>query len=142
MKKSVVIKWYNAERWCYTHHLKIFAKIIYHCIQIVFGCTIPPQAVLENGVDLPHFHGIVIHHNTFIGAGTLIYQNVTIGGGQGGQHIIGKNCLIGAGAVILGDIKIGNNVNIGANAVVLSDVPDNCTIVGVPGRIVKGGKEE
>ena len=68
----------------------------------------------------------------------LLYQNVTLGGRNGkGGPIIGKNCIIGAGACVLGEITIGDNVNIGANAVVLEDVPENCTVVGVPAKIVK-----
>lgn len=51
--------------------------------------------------------------------------------------MIGKHCVIGAGACVLGEITIGDNVKIGANAVVLTDIPDNCTVVGVPGKIVK-----
>ena len=138
MKKySVVIKWYRAERWCYTHHLKIISKLLYHTIQLLFGCTIPPSAKLEEGVDIPHFHGIVIHHKTVVGKSTLIYQNVTFGGVNGkGGPTIGANCVIGCGACVLGEVNIGDNVKIGANAVVLKDVPNNCTVVGVPGRVV------
>lgn len=60
-------------------------------------------------------------------------------GGVNGRHgpDIGKNCIIGAGAVILGDIKVGDNCKIGANAVILKDIPSNSTVVGIPGRIVK-----
>ena len=138
MKKSVVIKWYRVERWCYIHRLKIIATVLYRAMQLLFGCTIPPSAVLEEGVDIPHFHGIVIHHKSVVGSGTLIYQNVTLGGrnGQGGPTI-GNNCIIGCGACVLGEIHIGNNVKIGANAVVLENIPDNCTVIGIPGRISK-----
>ena len=89
-------------------------------------------------MNIAHFHGIVIHHKSTIGDNTVIYQNVTLGGrnGKPGPRV-GKNCVIGAGACILGDIEIGNNVNIGANAVVLENIPDNCTAVGVPARIIK-----
>ena len=137
-KYSVVIKWYRVMRWCYTHHMRIIAKLLYHTIQLLFGCTIPPSAVLEEGVDIPHFHGIVIHHRSTVGKYTKIYQNVTLGGvkGQGGPTI-SDNCVIGCGACVLGEIHIGNNVKIGANAVVLKDVPDGCTVVGVPAQIVK-----
>lgn len=64
-------------------------------------------------------------------------------GGRNGESgpCVGKNCVIGAGACILGNIKIGDNVNIGANAVVLEDIPDNCTAVGVPARIIKHNEE-
>lgn len=134
---SVVIKWYRVERWCYVHHLKIVAKVIYHVMQLLFGCTIPPSAVLEEDVDIPHFHGIVIHHNSVVGKSTKIYQNVTLGGRNGkGGPTIGSNCIIGCGACVLGEIHIGDNVKIGANAVVLKDVPDGCTVVGVPGQVV------
>lgn len=137
-KVSVVIKWYKAERFFYNHNMRIVAQLIFHIMQILFSCSIPYSAELEDGVNIGHFHGIVIHQKSKIGANTLIYQNVTLGGrnGQGGPTI-GKNCIIGAGACILGQITIGDNVSIGANAVVIEDVPDNCTVVGVPARIVK-----
>lgn len=136
-KEFIAIKFYKAERWCYTHNLKLFAKIIYHLMQILLGCTIPYSALLEEGVNIAHFHGIVIHQNSKIGAKTIIYQNVCIGGRNGsGGAIIGQNCILGAGSCVLGNIKIGNNVKIGANAVVLKDIPDNCTAVGVPAQIV------
>lgn len=137
-KKSIVIKYYKVENWFYRHKMKIFAKIVYHLIQLLFGCTIPYSVELEDGVNIAHFHGIVLHQNTKIGKGTVIYQNVCIGGRNGkGGAIIGNNCILGAGCCILGKIKIGNNVRIGANSVVLEDIPDNNTVVGIPGKIVK-----
>lgn len=139
-KISVAIKWYRLARFFYLHKMRFVAQIIYHIMQIVFGCSIPYSSELGPGVNIGHFHGIVIHQKSHIGANTLIYQNVTLGGrnGKGGPDV-GENCVIGAGACILGEIKVGNNVNIGANAVVLEDVPDNCTVVGVPARVVKRG---
>ena len=102
------------------------------------GCSIPPQVVMEKGVNIAHFHGIVIHPDTIIKKGTMIYQNVTLGGRNGETGIrIGENCRIYANACILGKITIGDNVSIGANAVVLSDCPDNATVVGIPGKVVK-----
>lgn len=90
------------------------------------------------GVNFGHPIGIVIHQDAIIGENTLIYQNVTIGRKDRTSQKcpkIGCNCVIGAGACILGDIKIGNNVTIGANAVVVSNVPDNSTAIGVPALI-------
>lgn len=137
-KESIVIKFYKIERWFYVHKMKILAKIVYHLIQILFGCTIPYSTILEKGVNIAHFHGIVIHQKTKIGKGSIIYQNVCVGGRNGkGGAIIGENCILGTGCCILGEIKIGNNVKIGANAVVLEDIPDNCTVVGIPAKIVK-----
>lgn len=137
-KYSAVIKWYRFERWLYCHKLRHIAILVYHLIQLIFGCTIPPSVVLEKGVDIPHFHGIVIHQDTYVGQGTVIYQNVTIGGRNGEcAIIIGKNCIISAGACILGKIVVGDNVKIGANAVVLNDIPDNSMAVGIPARIIR-----
>lgn len=136
-KESIAIKFYRISRWFYFHKMKLLAHIIYHLMQITLGCTIPYSAELEEGVIIAHFHGIVIHQDSKIGEKTIIYQNVCIGGRNGKTGaIIGKNCLLGAGCCILGDIKIGNNVKVGANAVVLEDIPDNCTVIGVPAKIV------
>lgn len=137
---GIATKCYYLENWFYRHHMKIMANIIYRFMQIILGCTIPPSCDIEKGCDIAHWHGIVFNHILHIGSGTIIYQNVTLGGLKG-KHgpIIGHNCIIGAGAVILGEVKIGDNVHIGANAVVLKDIPDNCTAVGVPAKIVKQG---
>jgi serine O-acetyltransferase len=107
-------------------------------MQILLGCTIPYTCEIEKDVEIAHFHGIVFNHKLKIGEGSVIYQNVTLGGinGQFGP-IIGKNCIIGAGAVILGEVVIGDGAKIGANAVVLKDIPAHTTAVGVPAKIVK-----
>ena len=137
MKKNngIVMKFYRMERWCYLHHLYILAKIIYRYIYLQFNCQIPYTTIIEEDVEIVHGIGIVLHQNSVIGGGTKIYQNVTIGNAKG--PIVGRNCIIGAGACLLGNIKIGNNCSVGANAVVLNDVPDNCTVVGIPGRVVR-----
>lgn len=83
-----------------------------------------------------HLNGIIISHHAKIGADCIIHQQVTIGEVDGKAAVIGDNVMIGAGAKIIGPVKIGNNVKIGANAVVVKDVPDNCTAVGCPARII------
>jgi len=72
-----------------------------------------------------------------IGPNCLIFQQITIGARGGGIPVIGGNVDIGAGAKIIGNVNIGNHVRIGANSVVLESVPDNCTVVGIPARIIK-----
>jgi len=81
-------------------------------------------------------NGIIISHYAKIGRNCQIHQRVTIAEDNRESAIIGDNCFIGAGAVIIGGVTIGNNVKIGANSVVTKDIPDNCTVVGAPARIV------
>ena len=83
---------------------------------------------------LPHgLNGIIVSHFAKIGANVTIHQQVTIAQGPNKTAAtIGNNCLIGAGAKIIGEVTIGDNVKIGANAVVVKDIPSNCIAVGVP----------
>lgn len=102
------------------------------------GGYIGPDAVIEGELSLPHgLHGIFISRYARIGSGCWIYQNVTIGEVNRKAPVIGENCLIGAGAVIIGGIKIGSNVKIGAGAVVSTDIPSGSTVVPQPVRIIE-----
>ena len=102
------------------------------------GGYIGPDTVFMGVPELPHgLHGIFVSRFAVIGEDCRIYQNVTIGEVNRKTPIIGRNCLIGAGAIVLGDIKIGENVKIGAGAVVSTDIPDNCTVVSQPIRIIE-----
>lgn len=83
-----------------------------------------------------HLNGIIVSHKAVIGTNCTIFQQVTIAEKNGKAATIGNNVLIGAGAKILGNVKIGNGAKIGANAVVVHDVPDNCTAVGCPAKII------
>lgn len=103
------------------------------------GGYIGPDTVIKNDLSLPHgLHGIFISRYAEIGENCCIYQNVTVGEVDRKAPVIGDNCLIGAGAVIIGDIKIGNHVRIGAGAVVNTNVPDGCTVVSQPMRMIEG----
>lgn len=88
--------------------------------------------------SLPHgLHGVYISRYASIGENCRIYQNVSIGEVNHKAPCIGDNCLIGAGAVMIGNIRIGDNVKIGAGAVVSSDIPDNCTVVPQPPCVIE-----
>lgn len=106
-----------------------------------YGIEIHPGAQIGKGFFIDHGHGVVIGETAIIGDNVTLYQGVTLGGTgkeQGKRHpTIGNNVMIGSGAKVLGNITIGDNCKIAAGAVVLHDVPANCTVVGVPGRVVK-----
>lgn len=101
------------------------------------GTHIGYGAKFETCPIFPHgLYGIIVSHNAVIGSDVTIFHHVTIGEGTGGAPTIGKNCLIGAGAKIVGGIHIGDNVKIGANCVVVEDIPDNSTVVMNKPRII------
>jgi len=113
-------------------------------IRIIFSCDIPSTVKFGENLKLPHLAlGVVIHPRCEIGSDCKIYQNVTIGS-RNGSHppTIGNNVLIGAGAVILGEITIGNNVKIGANAIVVKDVPDNAVVMGPAAQVIGGLQDD
>lgn len=116
----------------------IFRKIQWKLASIIHSFDIPYNIDLS-GVYLCHRgFGIVINPMARIGKGSVIQNSVTIGEMDGSHKCpnIGKNVFFGCHATILGDIRIGDNVKIGAGAVVIHDVPDNCTVVGVPAKVV------
>ena len=107
------------------------------------GGYIGREAVIEGIPVLPHgIHGIYISRYARIEKDCRIYQNVTIGEVDGKAPHIGRGCVIGAGAEIVGGITIGDNVKIGAGAVVSKDVPNDCTVVAQPIRIIRKGLVE
>ncbi len=107
----------------------------------ITGIEIHPGAKISKGLFIDHGMGVVIGETTEIGENVTLFQGVTLGGTgkeKGKRHpTLGNNVVAGAGAKILGNITVGNNVNVGANAVVIRDVPDDSTVVGVPGRVAK-----
>ncbi|MBR4965265.1 MAG: serine O-acetyltransferase, partial [Lachnospiraceae bacterium] len=105
------------------------------------GIEIHPGAVIGEGLFIDHGTGVIIGETTIIGNNVTLYQGVTLGG-TGKEHgkrhpTIKDNVMISAGAKVLGSFTVGENSKIGAGSVVLAEVPPNCTVVGVPGRIVK-----
>lgn len=105
------------------------------------GIEIHPGAVIGKGFFIDHGSGVIIGETTIIGDNVTLYQGVTLGGTgkeTGKRHpTLCDNVMVSAGAKILGSFTIGENSKIGAGSVVLEEVPPNCTVVGVPGRIVK-----
>lgn len=126
--------------WLYLKKMPIFARLISQFNRFLTGIEIHPGAKIGKGLFIDHGSGVVIGETTEIGDYVTVYQGVTLGGTgkeKGKRHpTIGDNVLISAGAKILGSITIGNNVKVGAGSVVLNPVPDNCTVVGIPGKII------
>ena len=110
---------------------------------VVAAADIPLNAQIAGGLNMPHPNGIVIHPNAKIGPNCLLMQQVTLGvlTGKEGAPELGYHVDVGAGAKILGPVKIGDGAKIGANAVVLSDVPAGAVAVGVPARILPRSSE-
>ena len=136
--QSIIL--YRFSHWLNKLNIRFLPRLISHFARFFTGIEIHPAAQIGTGVFIDHGMGVVIGETAKIGDYSLIYQGVTLGGtgkGSGKRHpTIGKNVVIGAGAKVLGNLNIGNNVRIGAGSVLLRDVPSNCTVVGIPGKIV------
>ena len=136
---------YRFGRWRYTVRPALLRKffslqyrIAFKFIQVITGIELPCEAIIGDNFVIDHFGGIIISGFAQIGNNCRIRNGVVIGlqrTGESRAPLIGDNVDIGAGAKLLGPIRIGNNVLIGANAVVISDVPHNCIAVGVPARV-------
>jgi len=132
--------------WLYRHHIPFIPRCISQTSRFFTGIEIHPGAKIGKGLFIDHGMGVVIGETSEIGDNVTIFQGATLGGTgkeKGKRHpTIGDNTIVSAGAKILGSIEIGKNVIIGAGAVVIKSVPDNVTVVGVPGKIVKVGGEK
>ncbi|MBE6458291.1 MAG: serine O-acetyltransferase [Alphaproteobacteria bacterium] len=134
-----------------THYLwkkgwRLLARVLSQIARFLTGVEIHPGARIGNSFFIDHGMGVVIGETSEIGNNVTLYHGVTLGGAtvfnKNGKNTskrhptLGNDVIVGAGAQILGPIKIGNNCKVGANAVVLKDVDDNQTVVGVPAHKV------
>jgi len=122
------------------YHLPLFPRLLSQITRALTGIEIHPGARIGTGVFIDHGMGVVIGETAEIGNRCLLYQGVTLGGTgkeNGKRHpTLAENVVIGAGAKVLGAIKVGANTRIGAGSVVVRDVEANSTVVGIPGRVV------
>ncbi|NML17516.1 serine O-acetyltransferase [Azohydromonas caseinilytica] len=130
-------KLYYLSHYLYLKKIPVLPKLIELMIRFFFHASIPYQADIGPGVSFGHRQGIMMGKRVKVGQRCKIRHQVTIAGGKGGGAVIGDDVQIGAGAKIIGAIRIGNRVRIGANAVVVKDVPDDATVVGIPARVVR-----
>ncbi len=128
---------HRLKRW----HIPLIPRAISQMARLLTGIEIHPVAKIGTGFFIDHGMGVVIGETAEIGDHVTLFQGVTLGGTgkeRGKRHpTLGNHVVVGAGAKILGGIKIGDHVKVGANSVVLKSVPANSTVIGVPARVIK-----
>jgi serine O-acetyltransferase len=136
---------YRVAHWLKTHGVPFFPRLLSQIARWLTGIEIHPSAKIGRGFFIDHGMGVVIGETAEVGDYVTLFQGVTLGGTgkeRGKRHpTLGNHVVVGAGAKILGGIKIGDNVKIGANSVVLKSVPPNSTVIGIPARIIKSEGE-
>ena len=122
-------------------HVPLIPRLVSQFSRFLTGIEIHPRAQIGRRFFIDHGSGVVIGETSEIGDDVLLYQGVTLGGTgaeKGKRHpTVGNRVVMGTGAKVLGNIRIGDNVKIGAGSVVVHSVPDNSTVVGIPGRVVR-----
>ena len=136
--QALVLHRISHKLWNYK--LPLLPRVLSQLTRNITGIEIHPGAKIGRGVFIDHGMGVVIGETSEIGDRCLLYQGVTLGGtgkDSGKRHpTLEENVVVGAGAKVLGAIKIGSNTRIGAGSVVVKNVEKNCTVVGIPGRVV------
>lgn len=133
--------WHKPAHFLYKHNLKLLARIISQLTRFFTGIEIHPGAVIGRRCFIDHGMAVVIGETTEIGDDVTLYQGVTLGGtgkDSGKRHpTIGNRVIVSSGARVLGPFKVGDDVKIGSGSIVLKEIPPGCTVVGIPGKIVK-----
>lgn len=128
-----ILVFHKISHFLYIHKLIFLARLISQIGRFFTGIEIHPGAKIGKRLFIDHGMGVVIGETATIGDDCTIYHNSTLGGtGKeiGKRHPdIGNNVIIGAGAKVLGAVKIGDNVKVGANAIVTKNIPDNVTVI-------------
>jgi len=139
------LRMYRLAHWWYTHKCPFVARVISQIAKFKTGIEIHPAATIGRRVFIDHGAGVVIGETTIIGDDVVIYQGVTLGGtgkDKGKRHpTIEDRVMLSAGSKVLGPFTVGHDSKIGAGSIVLKEVPPHCTVVGVPGRVVKRENE-
>lgn len=139
------VLFHRVAHWFYRHNRYVIARLISQFSRLLTGIEIHPGASIGERLFIDHGLGVVIGETAEIGDDVLLYQGVTLGGTgnqRGKRHpTVGNRVVIGTGAAVLGDIRIGDGAKVGAGSVVVHSVPEGATVVGIPGRVVRGRGE-
>ncbi len=137
---------YRFSHWLFEAGLKWLARVVSNIARLFTGVEIHPGAQIGRRFFIDHGMGVVIGETSVIGDDCTLYHGVTLGGTswqKGKRHpTLGNDVVVGAGAKVLGPIEIGDGARIGSNSVVVKPVPENTTVVGVPGRLIEQKKTE
>jgi serine O-acetyltransferase len=131
---------YRMNHWLWNHRVFLLARMLSQAARFLTGIEIHPGAKIGRRLFIDHGLGVVIGETAIVGDDVTLYQGVTLGG-TGKEHgkrhpTLEDGVVVGSGAKILGNITVGKNCRIGAGSVVLRNVPENSTVVGVPGHII------
>lgn len=138
---TAAMVWYRLMQWSHRYHLLPLEMICNKLNAICCNCIIGRGAEFGPGFVLIHSTGVVINAGVRGGSNVFIEHQVTIGAERRLSPQLGSDIFIGAGAKIIGSVKIGAGAKVGANAVVVDDVPPYCTVVGIPARVVRRRSE-
>lgn len=138
------ILFHRLANWLWRHDWRITGRFVAYFSRFITGIDIHPGATIGQRFFIDHGMGVVIGETATIGDDVTLYHDVTLGGVAPGDSVkgslrhpqIGNNVIVGAGAQLLGPIRLGDNSRVGSNAVVVRDVPENVTVVGIPARPV------
>ena len=137
---------HRVAHFLWRHHLQLPGRLMSHAARFVTGIEIHPGAKIGRRFFIDHGMGVVIGETSEIGDDVLIYQGVVLGGTtheKKKRHpTLGNGVVVGAGAILLGDIVIGDEARIGAGSVVVTSLDPKTTVVGVPARVVRRGRPE
>jgi serine O-acetyltransferase len=136
------LRFHRLTHWLWNHGMRLLGRMLSHIARFLTGIEIHPGAKIGAGFFIDHGMGVVIGETTEIGDNVTLYHGVTLGGTslrkEKRHPTLRDNVIIGAGATVLGPVIVGENARIGAGSVVVEDVPENSTVVGIPGKVAFG----
>ena len=140
------VQFHRISHWLWNRGLRFLGRLLSQLSRFLTGIEIHPGAKIGSGFFIDHGMGVVIGETSEVGDNVTLYHGVTLGGTSWKKEkrhpTVGNNVIVGAGASVLGPIKVGDNARIGSGSVVVEDVPPNATVVGIPGKVAYGKRQQ